>query len=110
MYLSDLPDAEREAEAQRRGRRGVPPFDRPGLLLRVILLKLGPEEHIALVTMHHIVADGWSIGVFVAELAALNAFSQTRNKAALAFRPLPDLPIQYADYAAGSRTGSRVRC
>ncbi len=101
--LSNLPDAEREAEAQRRAvAEARRPFDLArGPLLRVTLLKLGPEEHIALVTMHHIVSDGWSIGVFVAELAALyNAFSQDQGQGALAPSPLPDLPIQYADYAA----------
>jgi len=101
--LTGLPGAEREAEAQRRAvAEARRPFDLArGPLLRVTLLKLGPEEHIALVTMHHIVSDGWSIGVFVAELAALyNAFSQDQGHAALAPSPLPDLPIQYADYAA----------
>jgi len=101
--LTGLPGAEREAEAQRRAvAEARRPFDLArGPLLRVTLLKLGPEEHIALVTMHHIVSDGWSIGVFVAELAALyNAFSQDQGQAALAPSPLPDLPIQYADYAA----------
>ncbi len=101
--LTGLSGAEREAEAQRRAvAEARRPFDLArGPLLRVTLLKLGPEEHIALVTMHHIVSDGWSIGVFVAELAALyNAFSQDQGHAVLAPSPLPDLPIQYADYAA----------
>ncbi len=101
--LTGLPDAEREAEAQRRSvAEARRPFDLArGPLLRVTLLKLGPEDHIALVSMHHIVSDGWSIGVFVAELAALyNAFSAGVGLKPAPASPLPDLPIQYADFAA----------
>lgn len=65
-----------------------------GPLLRTKLVKLDNREHVMLVTMHHIVSDGWSISVFIKELAALyKAFSANE-------RPkLPDLPIQYADFA-----------
>jgi aspartate racemase len=63
-------------------------------LLRVRLLRLHEEEHIVLLTMHHIVSDGWSGEVLIQELAALyGAFSQQRSS------PLSDLPIQYADFA-----------
>jgi amino acid adenylation domain-containing protein len=65
-----------------------------GRLFRARLLRLHPAEHLLLVTMHHIASDGWSIGVFMRELAALyGAF------AAGGTSPLAELPIQYADYA-----------
>ena len=98
--LSHLPEAEREAEAQRRVQEEAQrPFDlTQGPLLRVRLLKLGEEEHIATVTMHHIISDAWSMEVFLRELAILyEAFSQGRPS------PLPDLPIQYADFAHWQR-------
>nr|MCU0507748.1 amino acid adenylation domain-containing protein [Anaerolineae bacterium] len=98
--LSSLPVAERETEAMRLAReeaRG--PFDlRRGPLLRAKLIRLGPAEHLALITMHHIVSDGWSMNLFVGELAALYAaFSAGRSS------PLPPLPIQYPDYAEWQR-------
>jgi hypothetical protein len=62
------------------------------------LLRLAAEEHVALLTMHHIVSDGWSMGVFVRELAALyEAYVGGKES------PLPELPIQYADYAVWQR-------
>ncbi|MDL5368257.1 condensation domain-containing protein, partial [Xanthomonas sp. NCPPB 2654] len=69
-----------------------------GPLIRGRLLRLSDQEHVLLVTQHHIVSDGWSIGVLVREVAALyTAFCQG------AADPLPALPIQYADYAAWQR-------
>src|SRR5205085_220252 len=75
------------------------PFDlTKGPLLRANLLRLGEAEHVLLLTIHHIVSDGWSIGVFVRELAALyEAYMAGRPS------PLPALPIQYADFAAWQR-------
>ncbi|HEX6863967.1 MAG TPA: amino acid adenylation domain-containing protein, partial [Thermoanaerobaculia bacterium] len=74
------------------------PFDLArGPLLRALLLRLGPESHVALVVQHHIVSDGWSIGVFLRELSALYEGS-----------PLPDLPVQYADYAVWQRSWPRL--
>lgn len=65
-----------------------------GPLLWVTLIRLSEAEHVVLLTMHHIVADGWSIGVFMRELASLYAaFLHGQSS------PLPDLPIQYADFA-----------
>ncbi len=65
-----------------------------GPLLRARLLRLGPTAHCLLLNLHHIVSDGWSIGVLVRELAALYpAFVEGQPS------PLPDLPVQYADYA-----------
>jgi natural product biosynthesis luciferase-like monooxygenase protein/amino acid adenylation domain-containing protein len=76
------------------------PFDLArGPLLRVTLLSLADAEHILLVTMHHIISDGWSISVFIRELVAIfEAFSVG------AASPLPELPIQYADFAYWQRT------
>src|SRR5579864_3545095 len=66
-----------------------------GPVLRVTLLKLGEEDHILLRTFHHIVSDGWSLGVFMREFKDLyEAYSQGREN------PLPELPLQFADFAA----------
>src|ERR1044071_2709243 len=68
------------------------------LMLRVALLKTGGAEHILVVINHHIASDGWSSGVFSAELGTLyRAYSQGLAN------PLPPLPIQYADYAVWQR-------
>ena len=71
------------------------PFDlAAGPLLRVRLLRTGDEEYVLVVAMHHLISDGWSVGILVAELSAL-------YEAYLAGRPcpLPDLAIQYGDFA-----------
>ena len=82
-----------------RSRRRAAPFDLSrGPLLRATLLRLGEEEHVLLATMHHIVSDGWSVGVLVRELSALYA-AYTRGEES----PLAELPIQYADYAVWQR-------
>ncbi|HYH81956.1 MAG TPA: amino acid adenylation domain-containing protein, partial [Longimicrobium sp.] len=75
------------------------PFDLAhGPLIRGRLLRLAVDDHLLLVTMHHIVSDGWSMGVFVRELGALyGAFRRGEAD------PLPPLAIQYADYAAWQR-------
>lgn len=75
------------------------PFDLScDLLLRAELLRLEPDMHMLLVSMHHIVSDGWSIGVFTQELSTLyRDFSQQRPPS------LPPLPIQYADFAHWQR-------
>ncbi len=67
-------------------------------LIRSTLLRLGEEEHVFLLTMHHIISDGWSLGVLMRELATLYAaFSSSQAS------PLPELPIQYADFAVWQR-------
>ena len=75
------------------------PFDLvQGPLFRSSVLELGREEHVLLLTMHHIVSDGWSMNVLVNELMALyNAFHLEVSD------PLPPLTIQYADYAVWQR-------
>ncbi|HEV2147889.1 MAG TPA: amino acid adenylation domain-containing protein, partial [Longimicrobiaceae bacterium] len=79
------------------------PFDLGrDLLLRATLVRLRPEEHVLLLTTHHAAWDGWSQGVFTRELSVLYA-AFTRG----APSPLPELPVQYADYAAWQR--ERIR-
>ncbi|MES2936896.1 MAG: amino acid adenylation domain-containing protein [Pseudomonadota bacterium] len=94
--LSALPPAERQRAAQEAVQDDArAPFDLgEGPLLRTSLLKLGPQDHVWLFNVHHIVADGWSMGILVREVAALYA-AQVRGEAS----PLTKLPIQYGDYA-----------
>ena len=98
--LSDLPEEQREAEALRlctqEARR---PFDlAEGPPVRAKLFRLGPACHILFLNMHHIASDGWSIGVLSRELKTLyQAFCERKPS------PLPELPIQYADYAIWQR-------
>ncbi|HEX2268636.1 MAG TPA: condensation domain-containing protein, partial [Pyrinomonadaceae bacterium] len=98
--LTQLPALERETCAGRlleaEARR---PFDLSNdLLLRATLLRLDHEQHWALLTLHHIVADGWSMGVLIRETAALyQTFQQGMTSL------LPELPIQYTDFATWQR-------
>src|SRR5262249_37424723 len=98
--LSQLPEQEREAEALRRRRQEAEGrFDLArGPLFRVCLLRLGSEDHGLLMTMSHIISDGWSIGVMMRELSALYAGFREGRPA-----QLPKLPVQYADYAVRQR-------
>ncbi|HEY0739193.1 MAG TPA: amino acid adenylation domain-containing protein, partial [Herpetosiphonaceae bacterium] len=98
--LRHLPGPERDAEIRRlameEARR---PFDlEHGPLLRAGLLRVDDDEHVLLLTMHHIISDGWSLGVLVRELVALYS-----SFAAGQASPLAPLPIQYADYAMWQR-------
>jgi NRPS condensation-like uncharacterized protein len=98
--LRALPEAERKDRAQRLIQvEALYPFDlENGPLLQARLLQLDSQEHILLLTMHHIISDGWSWGVLLHELAMLyEAFSQGQPS------PLPELPMQYADYAHWQR-------
>ncbi|NVD98021.1 non-ribosomal peptide synthetase [Massilia sp. BJB1822] len=98
--LSSLPPSEREARAQwlLQDEAQTPFKLATGPLIRSGLLRLSAEEHILLVTIHHIVSDGWSMGVLVREVGALYAaYVQGRPS------PLPPLPIQYADFAEWQR-------
>ncbi|MCR4542455.1 condensation domain-containing protein, partial [Pseudomonas sp. 18.1.10] len=76
------------------------PFDlQQGPLLRVKLLQLAPDEHVLVLVLHHIVSDGWSMQVMVDELVRLYvAYSQGQDLR------LPELPIQYPDYALWQRS------
>ncbi len=98
--LRGLPEAEREHEVQRlvveEARR---PFDLArGPLLRARVLQLADDEQVGLLTMHHIVSDGWSAGILIREMAALYQSYCTESPS-----PLPELPIQYADFAYWQR-------
>ncbi|MBA2675316.1 non-ribosomal peptide synthetase, partial [Ramlibacter sp.] len=76
------------------------PFDlRQGPLLRARLLRQGADDHLLLVTVHHIVSDGWSMGVLAREVSALYAAQSAGAQAT----PLPPLAVQYADYASWQR-------
>jgi amino acid adenylation domain-containing protein len=74
-------------------------FDlRRGPLMRVKVIRVGEEEHIGVMTMHHIVSDGWSMGLLIKEVGALyEAYSRGEES------PLPELEVQYADFAAWQR-------
>ena len=98
--LTGLDAAEREAEARRLAtEEAQQPFDlSTGPLLRARLLRLAEHEHVLLFTMHHIVSDGWSIGVLVREVTQLyEAFLKGEES------PLEELSIQYADFAVWQR-------
>lgn len=98
--LSTWPEAERRAEADRRIAAHVArPFDLGrGPLLRVELLRLDVTEHILMVCMHHIIMDGWSWTIFLRELGSLyGAYCEGRES------PLPELALQYGDYATWQR-------
>jgi amino acid adenylation domain-containing protein len=98
--LSRFSETEREDEARRLAREEADkPFDlRQGPLFRTALIGLGKYDHVLLLTLHHIVSDGWSMGVLYRELSALyQAFANEEPS------PLADLPIQYADFAVWQR-------
>lgn len=98
--LSALPKSEHDEEAVRlAAEEALRPFDLArGPLVRTTLVRLGQEDHVLLLTMHHIISDGWSVGVLFRELGTLyEAFSQNK------LSPLRELPIQYADYAVWQR-------
>ncbi|MET0399651.1 MAG: amino acid adenylation domain-containing protein [Longimicrobiaceae bacterium] len=93
-------EPEREAELLRRAREeAARPFDlAEGPLLRAALLRLGERDHALLFTLHHIVSDGWSVGLLIREVSALYAAFARGEES-----PLPEPPVQYADYAVWQR-------
>ena len=95
-YLSE----DREREARRIATeevRGI--FDLSRVpLLRARLLRWGPEDHVLLLTVHHIVADGWSIGILLQELSVLYQAARSGKPS-----PLPPLRLQYADFSQWQR-------
>jgi amino acid adenylation domain-containing protein len=97
LDLRDIVDAtEREAEAEKIITEEVErAFDlAKGPLVRAHLLCLGTDEHLLLITIHHIVTDGWSWGILVKELTVLHEAFCNGNPS-----PLPELPVQYVDFA-----------
>ena len=97
IRLGEVNEADLQAQVEAEIAR---PFDlQEGPLLRVTLLRLAEDDHVLVLVQHHIVSDGWSMQVMVDELVQLYAaFSQGRTP------DLPDMPIQYADYAVWQRT------
>lgn len=98
--LSQLKADEQEAEVHSRVvAEASQPFDLAnGPLLRTRLLKLADEDYVLLANKHHIISDGWSMGILMQEIATLyQAFQQGKPS------PLPELPIQYADFAIWQR-------
>jgi amino acid adenylation domain-containing protein len=101
--LAGLPAAMSEAGEAEAARLAAEEAERPfdlacGPVLRAAALRLSPREHLMLTTLHHIACDGWSAGVLLGELGVLyRAFAAGRPS------PLPELPVQYADFAAWQR-------
>ncbi len=98
--LGGLPEGEREERARHLAKEDARrPFNLArGPLLRAGLLQVGAEEHVLLLTAHHMAFDGWSMGVLIRELAVLyEAFVAQKSS------PLMELPIQYADFARWQR-------
>lgn len=102
--LTQLPEADREAKAKEFvAEEGYKPFDLSvAPLLRAQLLRLDADDHVLMLTMHHIVSDAWSAGVFRQEL---NAFYDAILNGRSA--DVPELTLQYADYAAWQRNWLR---
>lgn len=98
--LTELPKTKQEAEVRYLANlEAQQPFNlEQGPLLRVTLLRLSQEEHVLFLTMHHIISDAWSFGVFVQELTVLYKAFSTGS-----LSPLPELTIQYADFAVWQR-------
>ncbi|MEW6734730.1 MAG: amino acid adenylation domain-containing protein, partial [Acidobacteriota bacterium] len=94
--LSDMAESEREKAAHQLVNEEVKcPFDlAQGPLVRALVIKLVQQEHIVLFIMHHIVSDGWSMAILVRELTVLYEVYNNGQSS-----PLPELPIQYADFA-----------
>ncbi|MCA1566173.1 MAG: condensation domain-containing protein [Acidobacteria bacterium] len=98
--LSEMEAEKREAEARRlAAEEAVRPFDlAKGETLRVKVARLNEQDHVILFTMHHIASDMWSLNIFAREIMALyDAFSQGKPS------PLPELAVQYADFAVWQR-------
>jgi len=99
--LSSISDAtEKQSELSRVvDEEGNRPFDlRTGPVIRATVVRLSADEHVLLITAHHIAVDGWSLGVLQRELSsAYGAFARGEEPA------LPELPIQYADFALWQR-------
>ncbi|MBV9108797.1 MAG: amino acid adenylation domain-containing protein, partial [Gemmatimonadetes bacterium] len=93
-------EADRGAALRRRtGAEARRSFDlSAGPLFRAVLLRLGEQDHVLLLSMHHIVSDGWSIEVLFRELPVLYAAYREGRES-----PLSELPVQYADYAVWQR-------
>ena len=98
--LQQLDSDTQEAKIQELSRQEtLQPFDlEQDLLLRVTLIRLASQEHLILLTMHHIISDGWSMDILIRELITLYQVFATGDSS-----PLPELAIQYADFAKWQR-------
>jgi amino acid adenylation domain-containing protein len=98
--LTGLPPADREVESTRRAiEQSRRPFDLTNdPLARVSVLRLGDTDHAILLTMHHLITDGWSLAVAASELTALYEADRQQRPS-----PLPDPPIHYGDFACWQR-------
>ncbi|MAE65561.1 MAG: hypothetical protein CMJ18_14925 [Phycisphaeraceae bacterium] len=100
---AEAPDAAPARLDQLIMREAGRPFDlERGPLLRVRCIRLGPDTHVLVLVIHHIVADGWSLGVLFEDLSRFYSHRVTGRSDALA-QPPAELPIQYADYAQWQR-------
>ena len=100
IELNDVAESEQEAAVREiAAREAAQPFDlSQSPLLRVKFVRLSPDDQVLLFTMHHIVSDGWSMGVLIREVSELySAYASEREP------QLEELPIQYADYASWQR-------
>src|SRR5262249_34790225 len=98
--LSDAPEPKQSALTRALiNEEAMRPFDLAECpLIGQCLIRLDEETHVCLLTMHHIISDGWSTGMVVRELSLLyEAFATGR------LSPLPELPLQYTDYACWQR-------
>lgn len=98
--LQKLPEIQQKIEVEKQAlEEAQRPFDLTQTpLLRGTLLQLNNAEYVLLLTIHHIISDGWSMGVLVREVGALyEAFSTSKSS------PLPELPVQYGDFANWQR-------
>ncbi|AFZ11267.1 amino acid adenylation domain protein [Crinalium epipsammum PCC 9333] len=103
--LSDIPASEREDKARWLAKQDAEQFfDLTKCpLLRFSLVRLDAQSHIFILTMHHIISDAWSLGVFLEELATLYKVFASKDVADNFSTILPELPIQYADFAIWQR-------
>ncbi len=107
VNLRELPEGEREAEVRRLViAEAQRPFNLSrGPLLRITLLRLADEEHVGLLTMHHIVSDGWSTGILIRELAVLyEAFSSAEDP-----RRCPNCPSNTRTLLIGNGSGCKAK-
>ena len=102
--LTHLPAAEATVAAERiKNEEAAAPFDLAnGPLIRARLVALSQRRHILLLTLHHIISDGWSLGVLLKELGILYQAFVAGGES-----PLPELPLQYGDFASWQRDGLR---
>ncbi|ASS75247.1 hypothetical protein CIG75_09800 [Tumebacillus algifaecis] len=103
--LRELASAKREQTAHELVQRATDmPFDlQTGPLVRFQLLQVEVEEHLFVVTMHHIISDGWSLSIFAEELSALYVAHLQGGEGESLLQQLPQVPVRYADFAAWQR-------